>query len=143
MNRLKLIFLLTIVMMFTFSLSVFAGDLELTPENKIPGRPFQDLQEQINYLQQQIDDIVVGHHTTSTNYVSCVQAPGIGTECEAICPVGTVVTGGGINTWANSQFLKVNLATPRAETNSFRCSARNDGVTDLYFYCYANCLNVQ
>ena len=136
------IFLLSIVMMVIFPLSVFAGDLELTQDNKIPGKPFQDLQDQINYLQQQIDDLVIGNHVTSTYYVQCNQAPGISTdECEAFCPVGTVVTGGGINTWSNSQYLKINLATPDASTNKFRCSVLNEGVTDLFYFCYANCLS--
>ena len=36
---------------------VTAGDVVLTEDGKVPGKPFEALQQQIDYLQQQINDM--------------------------------------------------------------------------------------
>ena len=103
---------ITFVMLFVFSLSVSAAAESL------------DLQAQ-------------------TVYSQCTQTPSNNEdECVATCPEGTVLTGGGINTWQYSAYLKVNLAAPDATNNRFRCNVRNESVDqDLFYYCYANCLS--
>jgi hypothetical protein len=46
--------------LFAWPALVLGGDLTLTSDGKVPGKPFEFLQQQINALQQQIDEFEAG-----------------------------------------------------------------------------------
>jgi hypothetical protein len=49
-----------VFLVFTWPIIAVGEDVVLTSDGKVPGKPFQALQQQIDELQQQIDDIHVG-----------------------------------------------------------------------------------
>jgi hypothetical protein len=48
---------LVVTVAFTFSGAVVGEGVDLTPDGRVPGKPFQDLQQQIDELRQQISTI--------------------------------------------------------------------------------------
>ena len=69
------------ILLLLLPLSAMGQDLTLTKEGKIPGRPFEALQEQIDDLQQQILDLqlecVSPAYSTESNSVLMTEIPTI------------------------------------------------------------------
>jgi hypothetical protein len=57
MKKLITITSLIFIVAFVFSVNLFAQDLTLTTDGKVPGKPFEALQQQIDALQIQINDV--------------------------------------------------------------------------------------
>lgn len=126
MTRAGKTFVLSAIFAFFWSVAGFANPPE--------GRPFQE-------LQRQIDDLGL---SATTTYTQCAAPAGL-SGCEALCPTGTVLSGGGIGIGQpDPGGLQVSFAAPSApEDNKFRCVVRNENAGDWFFFCYATCLTLQ
>lgn len=94
----KKISLVLVAFIFCVSGFAYAGDVQLTSDGKVPGKPFQELQQQVDVLKQQITDLqqvgVIGHNTY-LQYEEVTVASGDYTFICAAAPFGKHVVGGG------------------------------------------------
>ena len=94
----KKISLVLVTFVFCISGFAYAGDVKLTSDGKVPGKPFQELQQQVDILKQQITDLqqdgVIGHNTYLQSEEVTVASGDYAFICAA-APGGKHVGGGG------------------------------------------------